>query len=273
MAKDPAFLFYPNDYIGGTMGMTLEEKGAYVELLMLQFNKGAFTIKQAQKVLGNEFERLWSELKEKFVEENEKFFNKRLEQEREKRADNAKKNKERIEKYWDSKKKNTDGNSNVYTKPIPIKEKPIENENEIRNENINSDEEFGKSENLFIVPQMCDLWYKSFPTYTKNKQNDYAGMGKIVQFMHSQSSISDISDTGLQIKILNTLQLIADQVNREPFWVNKPIKSIANNIQEFYNHIKNPLHDKGNNKKHTNAFSREGVQAKLNERLNQRQQT
>jgi len=38
MAKDPAFLFYPNDYIGGTMGMTFEEKGAYIELLMLQFN-------------------------------------------------------------------------------------------------------------------------------------------------------------------------------------------------------------------------------------------
>jgi uncharacterized protein YdaU (DUF1376 family) len=40
MAKDPAFLFYPNDYIGGTMGMTFEEKGAYIELLMLQFNRG-----------------------------------------------------------------------------------------------------------------------------------------------------------------------------------------------------------------------------------------
>jgi len=26
MSKDPAFLFYPNDYIGGTMGMTFEEK-------------------------------------------------------------------------------------------------------------------------------------------------------------------------------------------------------------------------------------------------------
>ena len=27
MAKDPAFLFYPGDWLGGTMGMTLEEKG------------------------------------------------------------------------------------------------------------------------------------------------------------------------------------------------------------------------------------------------------
>jgi hypothetical protein len=43
MSKDPAFLFYPNDYIGGTMGMTFEEKGAYMELLMLQFNRGHMT--------------------------------------------------------------------------------------------------------------------------------------------------------------------------------------------------------------------------------------
>jgi uncharacterized protein YdaU (DUF1376 family) len=39
MAKDPAFLFYPTDWLGGTMGMTFEQKGAYMNFLMLQFNK------------------------------------------------------------------------------------------------------------------------------------------------------------------------------------------------------------------------------------------
>ena len=34
MSKDPAFLFYPNDYLGGTMGMTFEMKGAYIDLLI-----------------------------------------------------------------------------------------------------------------------------------------------------------------------------------------------------------------------------------------------
>ena len=43
MARDHAFLFYPNDYIGGTMGMTLVEKVAYIELLMFQFNRGDMT--------------------------------------------------------------------------------------------------------------------------------------------------------------------------------------------------------------------------------------
>lgn len=38
MAKDPAFLFYPGDWLGGTMGMSLTQKGAYFHLLMVQFN-------------------------------------------------------------------------------------------------------------------------------------------------------------------------------------------------------------------------------------------
>ena len=43
MAKDPAFLFYPNDWLGGTIGMSFEEKGAYMELLIAQFNLGHMT--------------------------------------------------------------------------------------------------------------------------------------------------------------------------------------------------------------------------------------
>ena len=51
MAKDPAFLFYPGDWLGGTMGMTFEEKGAYLELLLYQFNNGKFTLASAKLVL------------------------------------------------------------------------------------------------------------------------------------------------------------------------------------------------------------------------------
>jgi hypothetical protein len=53
--KDPAFLFYPNDWIGGTMGMTFEEKGAYMELLMMQFNRGHMTSHMIAQTVG----QLW----------------------------------------------------------------------------------------------------------------------------------------------------------------------------------------------------------------------
>lgn len=59
MAKDPAFLFYPNDWLGGTMGMTFEEKGAYLELLMLQFNRGHMTTDMINHMVGH----LWDKVK------------------------------------------------------------------------------------------------------------------------------------------------------------------------------------------------------------------
>jgi uncharacterized protein YdaU (DUF1376 family) len=87
MAKDPAFLFYPNDYIGGTMGMTFEEKGAYIELLMLQFNRGHMT----SHMIGQTIGQIWDKIKDKFVQdENGLWYNKRLEDEQKKREDYTK---------------------------------------------------------------------------------------------------------------------------------------------------------------------------------------
>ena len=82
MAKDPAFLFYPNDYIGGTMGMTFEEKGAYIEILMLQFNRGHMTSHMIGQIVG----QLWESIKCKFVQDEQGlWYNARLDQEKDKR--------------------------------------------------------------------------------------------------------------------------------------------------------------------------------------------
>lgn len=78
MAKDPAFLFYPNDWIGGTLGMTFEEKGAYMELLMAQFNRGHMTNHMCGQVVG----QIWDKIKDKFKKDsNGLWYNERLEAE------------------------------------------------------------------------------------------------------------------------------------------------------------------------------------------------
>jgi len=83
MAKDPAFLFYPNDYIGGTMGMSFEEKGAYIELLMAQFNRGHMTYHMCGQIVG---QNLWEAVKHKFVQDAEGlYYNVRLDEEKIKR--------------------------------------------------------------------------------------------------------------------------------------------------------------------------------------------
>jgi uncharacterized protein YdaU (DUF1376 family) len=82
MAKDPAFLFYPGDYVSGTMGMTFEEKGAYMDLLMLQFNRGHMNTHMIQHTIGH----LWDQVKCKFIQDDEGlWYNVRLDVEKEKR--------------------------------------------------------------------------------------------------------------------------------------------------------------------------------------------
>ena len=82
MAKDPAFLFYPGDYVSGTMGMTFEEKGAYMDLLMLQFNRGHMNHHMIVHTVGH----LWEQVKSKFIQDDEGlWYNVRLDIEKDKR--------------------------------------------------------------------------------------------------------------------------------------------------------------------------------------------
>ena len=126
MAKDPAFLFYPNDWLGGTLGMTLEQKGAYIELLMLQFNRGHMTKDMIGHVLGQEGGRIFGQIKNKFqIDENGNYFNARLEEEQNKRKS-----------FVLSRKNNKEG-KNQYTKKEGHMRgqmtSHMENENENRN--------------------------------------------------------------------------------------------------------------------------------------------
>lgn len=82
MGKDPALLWYPNDWLGGTMGMTLEQKGAYMELLMAQFNRGHMTIDMIGQLIGQN----WDMIQDKFIQDEKGlWYNKRLEDEKNKR--------------------------------------------------------------------------------------------------------------------------------------------------------------------------------------------
>ena len=113
MAKDPAFLFYPNDYIGGTMGMTFEEKGAYIELLMMQFNRGHME----GRMIGQTVGQLWDTIQDKFVQDDKGlWYNVRLEEEQNKRkafTDSRKNNLKGINQHTHNKGHTTKRMENV----------------------------------------------------------------------------------------------------------------------------------------------------------------
>ena len=58
MAKDPAFLFYPGDWMGGVSTFTRAHKGAYMDVLMAQHNNGHLSIEDIEIVLGSDFESM-----------------------------------------------------------------------------------------------------------------------------------------------------------------------------------------------------------------------
>lgn len=114
MAKDPAFLFYPGDWIGGTIHMTHLEKGCYFDLLMLQFHKGKFTEAHAKHMLNGSFDLAWPNIKDKFETDGSYFWNKRLDFEKTRRAN-----------FTSSRRKNAEGETVTEEKPVSKKKKKI----------------------------------------------------------------------------------------------------------------------------------------------------
>lgn len=87
--KNPAVLWYPADYLVGTMGMTWEQKGRYVELLNIQHQKGHLNIEKLMPDCP-------PEVYEKFVQDKDGlWYNERMELEQQKRK-----------KFVDSRRKN-----------------------------------------------------------------------------------------------------------------------------------------------------------------------
>jgi hypothetical protein len=152
-----------------------------------------------------------------------------------------------------------------YSKGIDTLEEKEQEQEKEKDKETEKEKDFGKSENLldesFIVPQMWEVWKENFPHYTHDKKSDFPALASMLGFMLRQSSCNDPTDTNTQIKILNGMQLIADQVKADQFWISKPLKSVANHIQEFTNKAKN-----GTAKQTANSTKRQQINQKFAER-------
>lgn len=160
---------------------------------------------------------------------------------------------------------------------INVDIKPIKPDNGLRNTNINPqikvDQSKGEEskedqikvnnssggsmnghEKTFLVGEMHKVWVKSFPTYTANQELDYPALKNISDFIFQTANVKNgYGNAEEEIKILNTLQLIADEISKDTFWVNKSLNSISKHIQEFYNKIKNPTSNGNSTKSGTSG--------------------
>jgi len=144
--KDPAFPFYAQDFLVGTLHLSCQETGAFIKLLAYQWVNLGIPKNRLGSILGSGWDSVWLCISDKFIEKDGVLFNKRLEMEREKRAQYKEKQAENGKKGGRPRKEEpaeTAVNAIVTTKtlkeikpknPTKTQKKPLENERE--NENI-----------------------------------------------------------------------------------------------------------------------------------------
>ena len=149
MAKDPAFLFYYQDWLVGTYFLRRKEKGAYMDLLCYQADRGPLSMETIKEILNSDFEECWPRLREKFQEEDGYYYNKRLLLEQEKRKN-----------YTESRRRNL---KKVHMDEHMLFHMENENENENINENKNEnnkEETSAKffSSNILEFEKLWNIW-------------------------------------------------------------------------------------------------------------------
>lgn len=140
MAKDPAFLFYTNDFERGVQFFSDEQVGKYLRLLMAQHQHGHLDEKYMIFICKSYDKDIFS----KFVQDSEgKWYNQRLELEANKRK-----------KFVESRSNNKSGKKII----SPSYENHMENDNE--NDNVIKPEKIKKAEPKKFNPldHIADGW-------------------------------------------------------------------------------------------------------------------
>jgi len=180
--KDPAFLFYPQDFLVGTMTMSDQQVGQYIKLLCLQHSKdGKLTEKDILKITGSHDD----EIMEKFIQDEEGlYFNQRLLDEMIKRnlySESRRKNKEKGLKKQDI--TNIDETHEEHMKNIcETHDTHMENENEIVNEfkNNKSLKSF-KKDVIYFEDDILNKTFYDFMNMRKTKIKNGAMTDKAIE--------------------------------------------------------------------------------------------
>jgi len=169
MAKNPVFPLYYNDIDRSTRDWSDEEFGAYMRLLMHQWDKGSLP-KDYQRLtrIATSLSTTWDMLKDKFPQDGEVLKNRVLEDIRTKYLKHREKQKSNIEKRYQTSTKHT-------TKKIPL-----EDEYEIEKENI----VFNKNS---LSPKMVEVFKSNYPLYPVDEKEDFTSCLQIAYKIAKQN--------------------------------------------------------------------------------------
>lgn len=219
MSKDPAFLFYPNDYIGGTMGMTFEEKGAYMELLMMQFNRGHMTTHMIGQTVG----QIWDTIQVKFTQDEKGlWYNERLEEEKSKR-----------QKFSESRRNNVSG-KNQYSNKKKKKSGHTTSHmiGHMEDENVNVNVNKSKDEKEIIFPFTSETFMKWWGHWKEYKAKEHKF--KYASGISEQAALKKLSElsSGDESKAVLIIEQSISEGWKGFFELNTSIKKEYNNNPE-----------------------------------------
>lgn len=209
MAKeDFCFTYYDGDAARDKAHMTRLQRGAYDDIISAQRKRGHLSIDDIKRVLSKDFEECWPALEWVLKkDESQNFFIEWVDKSIEKMRKHAQTQKERIEKYWEEKKKNQSGS----TKSIPRNnhgsnlEEPLEDGNENGDGNTNGFNEGGMGETIpvGIVPDMLQVFLINNPDYPSDQLTDFPALrliaGKILKWQKLRGDIT-LPENSNQIK-------------------------------------------------------------------------
>lgn len=188
--KDPAVLFYFQDFLVGTEFMTDEETGKYIRILCHQADKGALSKVQLKRICRGEVpEAIMAKLK---IDDNGNYYQQRMKIEKEKREKHCEHQRENANKRWN--KDECDGNATAM---------PLLNENE----NINRDIIELYNNVVIFFDENCR------PKTETQKKNWYDTLDKLMRIDgHSPDHIQNIikrtrMDDFWRINFLSVLKL------------------------------------------------------------------
>jgi hypothetical protein len=127
-------------------------RACYFDLMLLQFNRGPFLLAEARECLGIDYDK-WELIKDKFTIKESRYYNKRLQEEIDKRKS-----------YCESKKK---GAYAMHTHMHTEDEDEDENKNRIKDVIKEGMQGENKKEQRKIIPQLLE-WVKKYCEERKN---------------------------------------------------------------------------------------------------------
>ncbi len=148
MSKDPAFLFYSQDFFTGVATLTNEQVGKYIRLLCLQHQKGLLTEKDMLFICGSYDEDIFCKFKQ---DSDGKYFNVRLRKEVDKRFEYSKSRSKNRSSSKSDTNQNNDSNHMINICSTYDNHMENENENEIIEDRIRG---LGKRKGGYEYPNL-----------------------------------------------------------------------------------------------------------------------